>query len=111
MTEKIRFHLDEHMDPDISAALRRYDIDITTTAEQDLLGGADQAHLDRARADGRVIVTDDIDFLRIASQTRDHPGIVFCHRRWHGIGEIIRFLLLVHKGYAPEDMVGRVEYL
>lgn len=27
-----------------------------------------------------MIVTHDTDFLRIASEDSDHPGIVYCHR-------------------------------
>ena len=36
MTERIRFHLDEHVDPDVARALRRYGIDVTTTVETGL---------------------------------------------------------------------------
>ena len=33
MAEGIRFHLDEPMDPDIAAALRRTNVDVTTAAD------------------------------------------------------------------------------
>ncbi len=111
MAEKIRFHLDEHMDPDIAVALRKYGVDVTTTPEQRLRGDEDPAHLQRGRDQGRVVVTDDSDFLRLISATTDHAGVVFCRRRWHSLGEIIRFLLLVHEVYEPKDMTGRVEFL
>jgi predicted nuclease of predicted toxin-antitoxin system len=111
MAERIRFHLDEHMDPDIAIALRRAGIDSTTAADQGLLGADDRVHLDQARAQGRVVVTDDADFLMLASSTTDHPGIVFCRRTRHSIGDIIRFLILVHGVCDAEEMVGRVEYL
>ena len=111
MSEKIRFHLDEHMDPDIATALRRYGVDITTTQDQRLLGEDDPAHLQRGRDQSRVVVTDDTDFLRLVSERTDHAGVVFCRRRWHSIGEIIRFLLLVHEVYEPKDIIGRVEFL
>ena len=42
MAEGVRFHLDEHMDPDIAAALRRVNIDVTTAADQNLLGHSDE---------------------------------------------------------------------
>jgi hypothetical protein len=29
--DRIRFHLDENVDPDIATALRRHDVDVTTT--------------------------------------------------------------------------------
>ena len=107
----IRFHLDEHMDPDIAAALWQYGIDITTTVEQELRTEDDERHFERACLEDRVIVTDDVDFLRLAASTVSHPGIVFCRRTRHTLGEIIQFLLLVHGVYTPDQMRGRVEYL
>ena len=99
------------MDPDIAAALRRDGVDVTTTVEAGLRTRSDQAQLDFARSERRVIVTDDTDFLRIAAIAADHPGILFCRRRTHSLGDIIRFVLLVHEVYTAEEMVGRVEYL
>jgi len=99
------------MDPDIALALRAYGVEISTTADQGLRAADDDEHFAFAHAEGRVIVTDDIDFLRIASLTTDHPGVVFCRRSKHTIGEIIQFLLLIHGVYAPDEMPGRVEYL
>jgi hypothetical protein len=49
VAEPIRFLLDEHMDPDIAAALRACGIDITTTLEQGLAGQDDQKQMERAR--------------------------------------------------------------
>jgi hypothetical protein len=57
------------------------------------------------------LVTDDTDLLVLAAKTPDHPGIVYCRRIEHSLGEIIRFLFLVHGVYEASDMVGRVEYL
>src|SRR6185312_397006 len=110
MAERIRFHLDEQMDPDSAIALRRNDIDVTTPVDQKLLGETDAAHLVRDRSQGRVLVTDDTDFLIIARSTDDHAGIVYCRRTKHSMGEIIRFLILLHGVYEPKDMIGRVEF-
>ena len=79
MAERIKFHLDEHADPDIARALRRYGIDVTTTVDAGLRTCNDPAHLDFIRREGRVVVTYDADFLRHASQSSDHPGIAYCH--------------------------------
>ena len=111
MPERIRFHLDENMDPDIATALRRFGVDVSTTADRNLRGTTDAAQLDFARAERRVIVTDDTDFLRIANSTTDHPGIVFCRRTRHSVGEIIRYLLLIHEVLTPDEIAGMVEYV
>ncbi|HEY3026906.1 MAG TPA: DUF5615 family PIN-like protein [Pyrinomonadaceae bacterium] len=63
MADRIRFHLDEHVDPAIATALRRAGIDVTTTNDAGLRTKDDEVHLNFARSEGRVIVTRDQDFL------------------------------------------------
>ena len=111
MPNAIRYHLDENMDPDIAVALRKSGIDITTSQEQGLLSRSDDEQWDWIRGQGRVLITDDQDFLVFTSTTQDHPGVVYCRRTAHTMGEIIRFLILCHGVYAAEDMEGKVEYV
>ncbi len=111
MAERIRFHLDEHVDPDIARALRRYGIDVTTTVEAGLRTQNDAAQLAFIRQERRIIVTHDADFLRMASQSNDHPGIAYCERTARSLGEIIRSLILIYEVLTPEGIDGRVEYL
>ena len=77
MADRIRFHLDEHVDPAIATALRRAGINVSTTIEAGLRTKNDESHLQFARAEERVIVTRDHDFLCFAAQIGDHRGIVF----------------------------------
>lgn len=81
MAERIRFHLDESVDPDIAAALRTHGIDVTTTIEAGLRSASDATQLEFARASQRVIVTHDNDFLRFASDDSAHTGIAFVTQR------------------------------
>jgi predicted nuclease of predicted toxin-antitoxin system len=111
VAERIRFHLDEHMDPDIAAALRRHGIDATTTAETGLRTASDDGQFDYAKAQRRVIVTDDADFFRLAAANAAHPGIVICRRQFLSIRDIIRGLILIYEVLTPEEMVGRVEFM
>jgi predicted nuclease of predicted toxin-antitoxin system len=111
VAERIRFHLDEHMDPDVAAALRRHGVDATTAIDAGLRTASDSAHLEFAKTQGRVIVTDDADFLRLANANALHPGIVICRRQFLSIREIIRGLILIYEVLAPEEMVGRVEFV
>ena len=64
----IRFHLDEHISAGIAAGLRRRNIDVTTAADAGLIGATDVAHLEFAASWGRVVVTQDDDFLRLHAQ-------------------------------------------
>jgi predicted nuclease of predicted toxin-antitoxin system len=59
----IRFHLDEHISGHIASGLRRRNIEVTTAAEAGLIGATDTAHLEFAASSGRVVVTQDDDFL------------------------------------------------
>lgn len=111
MAERVRFHLDEHVDPAIASALKRHGVDVTTTVEAGLRTRSDKEHLAFARATGRVIMTHDTDFLRLASLTTEHPGIVYCHKTALSVGEIVRGLILVYEVLTPEEMRGRVEFL
>src|SRR5438067_8777224 len=110
MAERIRFHFDEHVDPAIAIALRRAGIDVTTTNEAGLRTNDNEAHLQFARAEGRVIVTRDQDFLRVAAEKSNHSGIVF-YTANQLMREIIEGLILIYEVMLPEEMVGRVEYI
>ncbi len=110
MADRIRFHLDEHVDPAIATALRRAGIDATTTIQAGLRTQNDRAHLRFACAEGRVIVTRDQDFLRFAAGALDHAGIVF-YTANQSIREIIEGLILIYEVMLADEMAGRVEYL
>lgn len=111
MIERIRFHLDKHIDPDIARALRSHGIDVTTTVESNLRTASDAIQLEFARRERRVRVTQDADFLRLAAQSVDHAGIAYCQQNKRTLGEIVRMLILIYELIAPGEMTGRVEYL
>ena len=69
---------DENINPLVVASLRLLGCDITTVAELGLAGSPDQAILERAAADHRIVVTHDQDFGRLAIQGRSiTTGVVF----------------------------------
>lgn len=111
VADRICFHLDEHMDHDIAAALRRHGVNATTTADVGLRTANDATQFKYAKFQRRVIVTDDTDFLRLAAVSSAHPGIVICRRQVLSTREIIRGLILIYEVLTPEEMVGRVEFL
>ncbi len=111
MNERIRFHLDENVNPAIAIGLRRYGIDVTTTVEAGLRGTPDEAQLEFARKTGRIIVTQDRDFLIIANSGETHRGIAYCQKGQRSIGEIIESLVLIYEVLKPEELVGQVEFL
>jgi predicted nuclease of predicted toxin-antitoxin system len=111
MPRSIRFHLDEHVPHAVAAGLRRLGIDATTTTDADLLGADDDAQIAFGPADGRVIFTEDDDFLVLASQGTEHAGLVYCHQNVRSIGQIVRALGLIWDVYEPSEMVNRIEFI
>lgn len=111
MSDSIRFHLDENVNPVVALALRRFGIDVTTTVEANLRTSSDEEQLAYARQENRVIVTHDDDFLRLATATANHPGIAYCHKEARTIGQIIAALRLIYGVLTPEEIQGSVEYL
>src|SRR5438270_11866447 len=95
MPRTIRFHLDEQCNPAIAAGLRLHGVDVTTTPEAGLLHMPDEEQLAFALGQGRVIVTQDTDFLRIATAGQETPSVVFYPAQTRSIGQVIRDLLLI----------------
>lgn len=107
----VAFHLDEHIPQALADALRSREIDVTTTADASLTGTGDREHLEFAANAGRVVITQDVDFLRLHAAGTPHAGIAFWRQQTHSIGEVMRRLLLIHASMSPDDMKNRVEYL
>lgn len=81
-----------------------------TVAEAGLLGSSDVEHLAGARADGRVIFTQDEDFPRLHAAGLDHAGIVYAPQET-SIGEIVRGLILIHEVMESEEMIRHIEFI
>jgi hypothetical protein len=111
MPRTIRFHLDEHCSHAIAAGLRRHGIDVTTATDAGLLHAPDEAHVAHALPEGRVIFTEDDDYLALNARGVPHAGIAYCHQQTRNIGEIIQMLVLIWEVCELEDMANRIEYL
>jgi hypothetical protein len=107
----IRFHLDENVSSGVAVALLRRGLDVTTAWQAELLGAEDRAHIDYARASGRIIVIHDDDFTRLHALGIQHSGICYCLKQKHSIGDLVRLLLLVHECFSADEMQGHLEYL
>ena len=111
MPRTIRFHLDEHVSHAVAQGLRRLGVDVTTTTDAGLLGSGDPEQMAYRIAQGRVIFSEDDDFLALASTGQRHAGLVYCHQHTRSIGQIVRRLELIWEIYEPDEMRNRVEFI
>ena len=111
MTDRIRFHLDENVDPAVAEGLRRRGVDVTTSQGAGLLRSSDDRQIAFAFAENRVLVTHDEDFLARANRGASHAGIAYCHPEARSIGQIIAALMLIRDCVAPHEMQNHIEFL
>ncbi|HJT31951.1 MAG TPA: DUF5615 family PIN-like protein [Pirellulales bacterium] len=111
MAQTIRFHLDEHVAHAVADGLRRLGIDVTTTADADLLGADDITQISHALSENQVIFTQDDDFLILAAAGNRHAGIVYCQQQKRSVGQIIRALELIWQICEPDEMKNGVEFI
>jgi hypothetical protein len=111
VAERVRFYFDQHVPEAVSRALHRRGIDVLTTQQAGRCGESDQEQLEFATAQGRVFVTFDDDFLRIAARGIHHNGIAFSSASRYTVGELVYALLLLCNVLEAADMEDHVEFL
>ena len=110
MIEKIKFYTDEHVPTSVVKGLERRGIDVLTTQKANMISASDEEHLAFAVHQGRVIFTQDDDFLRLHSEGINHAGIAYA-RQQTSISVIIRGLTLIFQVLSTQDMRNHVEFL
>jgi predicted nuclease of predicted toxin-antitoxin system len=108
---ELKFHLDESVAHAVARGLILRGVDTTTSTDPELLGVTDQQQLDHAIRAGRMLVTHDQDFLRLAAQLAAHPGIAYCPPEHRSIGQIVLRLVHLWRTMSAEQMQGRIEFL
>ena len=106
-TSRVKFYLDENLSPEILRQLRLQGIDVI----QGPLGAQDTRHLRNATAMGRVVCTEDRDFLKLASAGIEHAGIIRGRQRRHSIGDWVKYLQLVHAACDAEELRNTVSFV
>ncbi len=75
-----------------------------------MLEAGDDEHLAFASGAGRVVFTQDSDFLRLHAAGGQHAGIVYAPQQT-AIGIIVGGLMLICDVLNPQDMMDHVEFL
>ncbi len=106
----VRYYTDEHVVKAVAIGLRLRGVDVLTVPEAGLLGASDEEQLAFAFSEVRVIVTQDVDFLRLAALGMPHAGLVYAPQTT-SVGQLVRTLMSIHSVMAAEDMVGVLEFI
>ena len=108
-------YADEHISLAVIKALRRAGHDVARARDVFPAGTEDAVHLQRAVEEGRVMVTQDADFLSLSSQALaeglHHPGVVYWPQGVYSIGEVIRRLKQYLETTTPATRTDRVKFL
>ena len=110
MQNPCRVYTDEHVPRAVIEGLRRRGVDVLSTNEAEMLGASDVEQLALAQSQGRIILTQDDDFLRLHAQGRTHSGIVYA-RQPTPIGDMIRGLMLIYQVLDADEMKDHVEFI
>jgi predicted nuclease of predicted toxin-antitoxin system len=102
--------MDEHVSRAVIQGLRQRGVDVLSVPEAGTLGASDEEHLLFAVQAGRVLFTQDADFLRLAATGKAHAGIIYAPQQT-SVSKIIAGLMLIFQVLESEDFVGKVEFL
>jgi hypothetical protein len=111
----LKLFMDHHVPAAITQGLRQRGVDVLTVEEDHKADWDDEMLLERAHDLGRVVFTQDDDFLAIGhewQQTgREFSGILYAHQLQITIGQAVRDLELVAGVMNHDEFMNRIEFL
>lgn len=111
----LAFYLDHHVPVAIAVGLRQRQIDVLTAQEDGRADWEADRLMKRTFELGRVVFTQDRDFLVLAAdwqrQHREFAGMVYGHQLRITIGGAVYDLALIATLLSLDDMRNRVEFL
>ena len=111
----LRLYFDHHVPRAIAVGVQQRGIDVLTAEADGSADREDEFLLQRATDLGRVVFTQDRDFLALAAAwqhtRREFTGMVYAHQMRITIGAAIQDLVLIASLMHPDDMRNRVEFV
>jgi len=108
----MKIYADENIERSIIEGLRRRKVEVVSPRELGYLSKSDEFHLKKAFELRGVILTHDIDFVKMASEINaSHYGIIFSHPKNVSIGQCIRGVELIVNILTGEEMKNHIEFL
>jgi predicted nuclease of predicted toxin-antitoxin system len=111
----LAFYMDHQIRASLTRGLRQRNIDVLTALDDGADTLPDDLLLARATELGRVLVTHDKGFLKLASSWvrtgRSFTGIVFAVQNTLQVGKAIEYLELIAIALPPVEIRSRVEHI
>ncbi len=111
----LKLYLDVHVHRAITEGLRRRGVDVVTAQEDGAGRFDDDVLLNRAGELGRVLFSQDEDFLTETARRQQigesFAGVIFGRQSEVTIAQYIADLELLAKACEPDEMVNRLQYL
>ncbi len=113
----IRLYIDEDaMARAFVSGLRARNVDLKTVFEEGMLGQSDEAQLEYATQQGRVIYTFNVGHFcqlhtEFIAQGKNHAGIIVVYRQRYSIGEQIRRVINLIQIISAEEMKNNIQFL
>ena len=101
-------YVDHHVRGAVTKGLRRCGIDVRTALEDGRADAPDEELLTRAMELGRIVFTQDDDFLAIADAWqrvgRHFAGVVYAHQLRVTVGQIVADLRLILEASTADEL-------
>jgi len=111
----LAIYMDVHVPIAITEGLRRRNIDVLTSQEDGTTELDDEPLLARATELGRLLFTQDQDFLRFSPRWQQSGrlfvGILYAHQQGASLGRLVEDIELVAACGEPQELSNRVTYL
>jgi Domain of unknown function (DUF5615) len=106
---------DQHVNRAVVSGLRRRGMDVVTAYDRGLSAADDDVLLATAAGEGRLMVTNDTDFLvwhsKWQATGRNHAGIIYWHQDKFPVGEAINRILQYATFTSAADAANVVKFL
>jgi predicted nuclease of predicted toxin-antitoxin system len=111
----LNLYMDHNVHAAITEGLRQRDVDCLTARDDGASAAEDQFILARARELGRIVFTQDADFLEITAswlaENKPFAGVIYARQMGITIGQAILDLHLFATLLEPHEMENRLEYI
>lgn len=101
---------DEHVRRAYVTAIRSSGYDVRTVDERFEYGATDREIIAGCRSDGRVVLTNDADFVRLAADL-DHAGVIMYQQYDHAPRSIVRAMDRIDRHLSLPAFENHVEWL